>query len=124
MKVLTIVTGPPGSGKSTYSQRTYPEAPHFDRDLGNKDEWRREERDCVLLTSAPSVANKDYWINEARLHGFTPIVLVMWVPRMVAYGRMVKRDGKSPTQRNDLQRSVERWYKKYGRHRQETRIPN
>ena len=100
----------------------YPDLPVFDRDLGNKDAWRMENEDSVLMTSAPEEKNKTYWIGEANKYGFIPKLLAIIPPRMVCYARMKDRDGQSPSQRNDLEKSIEYWFKHYTRHPAETRV--
>ena len=125
--VLHIVTGPPGSGKTTFSNELMGgELRVFDHDLGNKTGWqhlppsRREE--SYFCAAAPSADNKEYWIQEAIKHGYIPKLYVMWVPRVVAYQRMRSRSGLSKTERNNLQSGVELWYKSYSRHPQEQRV--
>ena len=120
MPTLYIVTGPPGSGKTTYS--TQQDLPVFDHDLENKHDWQQCPTDCILNTAAPSRENKEYWRAKAISHGFQPVVLVMWVPRMVALQRMQQRSGRVKTQRNNLSKGVERWYREYSPHREERRV--
>ena len=123
-KILHILTGPPGSGKTTYAQAELGDLKVFDRDLGNKSDWVYSEADCVLCTSAPARETKEYWISLANFHQFTPILHCFFPPRMVSYQRMSNRQGIAKggrTQQNNLVKSVERWYKKYSRHRQEIR---
>ena len=132
LKQLIILTGPPGSGKTTYAellQRNHFDdydgmlLPVYDCDLDNKDQWSLSSaKETILCTSAPSHANKAYWIQSATLAGFTPTLLVMWIPRMVANQRMMLRSGLSKTERNNLQESVQRWYKLYSRHPLEVRV--
>lgn len=124
MKKLFIVTGPPGSGKTTYSKilsQNY-EAKVYDTDLDNKQGWRQDLNDSILNTAAPSRENKDYWEQEAIRNGFQPEIMVMWVPRVQAMTNMRKRSGQHKTQRNDLNRSVERWYRLYTAHPREVRV--
>jgi len=139
MKLL-IITGPPGSGKTTYAKEinrkrrdsvpSLPEMMVYDTDLGNKNEWSTHSTrkdvlsgavsgDCILMTSAPSAKNKAYWLSIARTEGFEPKLLAIVLPRMLCYARMKSRDGLSPTQRNDLEKDIERWYRRYQRHPQE-----
>lgn len=96
----------------------------YDRDLGNKLEWVGTSTDGIFLTSAPSKENKQYWIDRAEKEGFLARLYVVWVLRWTAYNRMKERSGLSPGQRNDLERSLERWYKMYSPHPQETRLEN
>ena len=119
---LYIFTGPPGSGKSTKSGAVG--VPVFDKDLGNKLDWTTLQMDCALCTAAPSRENKEYWTKLARENGFTPYLYVVWTPRMKALERMLKRDGQSPDQRNNLNKDVERWYKLYSPHPQEEKLHN
>jgi len=119
---LYIFTGPPGSGKSTKSQEIGVKV--YDRDLGNKLEWMTQDEDAALCTAAPSKENKDYWVKQAKENGFVPVLYVVWTPRMTALDRMLKRDGQSPDQRNNLNKDVERWYKLYSPHHQEELINN
>ncbi len=126
--ILHIVTGPPGAGKTTYSASEWPDLPVFDSDLRNKKKALKRvcsaDGDRVLHTSAPSAFLKEHWINKAKRAGYQPKLYCIWVPRMVAYDRMRARDGMSATQRNDLQKNVERWYSMYTRHPDEIRIDN
>ena len=125
MKVLYILTGPPGSGKSTYARQLIVDGVAneiFDHDLGNKKEWCTYPGSCVLCTAAPSSSTKDYWIMEARKYGFVPELFTMWKPRMTALEHMTARNGLSPDQRNDLNSGVEAWYKAYTRNPHEQRI--
>ena len=117
-----VLTGPPGSGKTTYAKTRFPTLPVYDHDLRNKEGWRTAKGDCVLMTSAPSRSNKEYWSQEVFNEGKQPDLLVMWVPRMVAWQRMRQRSGLTPYERNDLEKSVERWYKLYSPSPQETRV--
>ncbi len=120
-KKLYIITGPPGSGKTTYAASLH--YPIYDHDLGNKAEWPQSNQGTVTLTtSAPSAKNKFYWEELARRNGFNPVIVVMWLPRMEAFNRMSKRSGLRPTERNDLTKEVQRWYKLYSRHPREERV--
>ena len=123
-KILHILTGPPGSGKTTYSASPdsgLAELAVYDTDLGNKADWVYSPTSAVLCTSAPASTTKQYWLAQAEHHGFTPILHVMWVDRMTAFQRMEARSGLRKTERNDLNKSVERWYKLYTRHPKEIR---
>ena len=134
--LLHIVTGPPGSGKTTFATSLSKEKvkegdstnriylPIYDHDLGNKRDFItvRPQVEAVLCAAAPSARNKDYWIQHAKSAGYIPKLYVMWIPRMEAYLRMRKRSGLSKTQQNDLQSGVELWYRTYSRHPKEIRI--
>ena len=124
VKKLYILTGPPGSGKTTHARKNMSHLEVFDADLGNKMGWQNHYTDAVLMTSAPSYKNKQHWLRKAIDQGFDPVLFVMWVPRMLAYDRMKKRSGLTSYERNDLEKSVERWYKLYEHHPLERRITN
>ena len=119
-KTLYIITGPPGSGKTTYA--TALGHPIYDHDLKNKHEWKNSKVSASLTTFAPSSKIKQHWVLEARKAGFTPVIVVMWLPRMETLDRMKARSGKHPTQQNRLDKEVERWYQQYSRHPQEERM--
>ena len=118
---LYIITGPPGSGKTTYAQEVHPTLHVYDHDLGNKEGWRGGNQPAVFMASAPTRDNKEYWTKEARREGYSPTLTTIWIDRMKAYERMSKRSGASPTQRNNLVKGVERWYKMYSAHPLEIR---
>jgi hypothetical protein len=120
-KTLYIITGPPGSGKTTYAAQ-FPELPVFDRDLGNKEAWHDCKTDAILCTSAPNAKTKAYWLSEAIHRGFEPKLIVMWVTKMEAYTRMSARSGDHRTKQNNLRDSVDRWYKLYSGHILEKRV--
>ena len=134
MPTLHIVTGPPGSGKTTHAEKLAIEEgdstsgiylPIYDRDLGNKKGWMgMTPHDAILNAHAPSVRNKSYWVDQAIHYGYTPKLYVMWIPRMEALKRMKARSGLTPTERNDLEYGLQFWYKSYSRHPQEERIEN
>ena len=120
-KILYIVTGPPGSGKTTYANQ-FPELQVYDHDLGNKLGWHSATTDAILCTSAPNQKTKEYWASEARKRGFTPKIVVMWCTRMEAMQRMMSRSGQAATERNDLQANVHRWFDLYSAHPLEKKV--
>ena len=124
MPQLVILSGSPGSGKSTIAKTKYPNHHLCDKDLGTQRDYRTTNQDCVLTACAPTKRQKSYWIKQAIVHGFTPTLLVIWVPRMTAYNRMLGRSGVSKDQMNNKQQGVEQWYKLYKAHPQEQRLLN
>ena len=121
-KILHILTGPPGSGKTTYANAL--KLPIYEKDLGNKRYWLQSPSTCILCTAAPTRENKEYWLNQAAHYGFQGHLVVMWVPRHVAMERMLQRSGATPTQQNNINKSVEQWYRLYQVHPNEQREPN
>ncbi len=121
-KLLYILTGPPGGGKTTAAKEHLPTIPVFDTDLGNKAEWKYEGSSAILMTAAPKSQSKAYWIEEAARFGFIPVLIVCDPGRALAVRRMLARSGKHPSQRNRISRSVQRWYTEYSRHREEIKV--
>ena len=123
-KFVTIVTGPPGAGKTTYVEN-HPDLaslPVFDADLGNKALWRDCKTSCVLMTAAPSADKKDFWMNECRKFGFGPPRLLVVDPgRAVTIERMLSRSNNAG-QKSRLSRTVQRWYNSYSRHEAEEKV--
>lgn len=121
-KILYIMTGPPGGGKTTAAQEHLPTIPVFDTDLGNKAEWKDQRSSAILMTAAPRAKSKQYWIDEAVRFGFVPQLILCDPGRALAVRRMLARSGKHPTQRNRISKSVQRWYTDYSRHREEIKV--
>jgi dephospho-CoA kinase len=120
---LIILTGPPGSGKSTYAEklgmRTY------DQGTRNKAQWRdhKDGSKAILVTAAPDQSAKAYWIKEAHKFGFTPKLIVLDPGRETTINRLVARENDcTEDQRRRLSKSVQRWYNDYSPHADEQRI--
>ena len=125
MPQLVILSGSPGSGKSTTARTKYPNHHLCDKDLGTERDYQKYvNQDCVLTACAPTKKQKSYWIKQAKPYGFTPLVLVVWVDRMVAYDRMLGRSGTSKDQMNNKQAGVEQWFKLYKPHPLEQKVAN
>lgn len=124
IKRLAIITGPVGSGKTTKAAQLFPDRKVFDRDLSNKEDFKSFNGDAVLCAAAPARETKQYWLDRARTYGFEPELLVIWVPRMVAYSRMSARNALEFAKKRELERSIDWWYKKYSRHSCERRVIN
>lgn len=121
---LHIVTGPPGSGKTTFASDL--SLPVYDNDLGNKWEFMKAipRVDAVLTVTAPLRCTKQLLVDRALDAGYLPKLYGIWIERMEAYKRMKQRSGLSPTERNNGEKWVEFWYKRYQRHPLEERITN
>ena len=121
---LHIVTGPPGSGKTTKANSFG--LPVYDNDLGNLRDWisNPPPSDAVLTVTAPTNRQKSYWVSIAKQNGWVPKLYTIWISRMEAFQRMKARSGLSPTQKNQSDKWVVDWFKKYQRHQAEERITN
>ena len=120
---LIILTGPPGAGKSTYANKLGHTT--YDQNLGNKAQWRdSHDRVSILVTSAPDREAKTYWLREATKFGFSRAKIIVYDPgRAVTVQRLIAREMESPEgHRRRLTKAVQRWYKEYSPHPEETKI--
>jgi len=124
-----ILTGPPGSGKTTlykeylsnYEQvdtDTYP-GTRQQKALYKKTRLKElRHQNLVLHTSAPTRLNKEYWYSLlSATHNVT--LLTLMPPKLHTINRMQARE-----QYNNLHKHVEHWYKRYTRHSREQRYPS
>lgn len=126
--VLHIVTGPPGSGKSSFAKER--NLPIYDNDLQNKNGFKHAHPkvEAVLTVTAPTVEQKTKWIKAAEKYGYAPRLYCIYISKMEAYTRMKQRSGDSAHDgaghSNTADKWVHYWYKNYKRHPQEERITN
>jgi tRNA uridine 5-carbamoylmethylation protein Kti12 len=120
---LIILTGPPGAGKSTYADTM--KCAVYDQNLHNKAQWR-DHRDgtlAILVTSAPDRAAKTYWLREAVKFGFSPKLVVLDPGIATTTQQLMRREMESPEgQRRRLSRTVQRWYREYSPHTDESQV--
>ena len=117
---LHIVTGPPGSGKTTFAETK--NVPIYDNDLGNLREWiSMPPHEAVLTVTAPQERKKSYWMSIAKQNGYVPKLYCIWLSKMEAHQRASMRPVRNDKRTFDW---IKYWFKNYTRHPQEERITN
>lgn len=124
-KILTILTGPPGAGKLEYAAKHYPHAVIYEQSADNKPLLRdQSEGSAVLVTVAPTLSSKEYWVAQGQSFGFETAVVVLQGDRSSEVERLVMREGAgiSQRQRERLAKRVGRWYCAYEPYEHEVKV--
>lgn len=124
MKTLTVVVGPPGSGKSTFSIRYAKEtgASYINQDSQKKGHLGLfldaiEKGDSIIVDRMNfDKSQRNRYIKPAREAGYYVIIKVIHEPRKVCFDRMLKRENHETIKnKSDANSALNLFFSKYER---------
>ena len=114
-KTLVILTGPPGSRPEVWAGER--NLPHYSK--LNRAMWRDHPRKepIAMITPAPDVDAKEFWVREAHRFGWKPVVLLNEPGEYIATTNLWREmDATKEDLKKRLGKTVKRWYASYSQH--------